>query len=406
MDSRSPIGSPDWRRQQRRALLAFARGSALESGGFGWLLDDGTVDPGQGLHLWINTRMTYVFGLNALAGDTADLRLAQHGVEALQTLFRDDVHGGWYDAVAFDGTASDLAKRCYGHAHVLLAGAVAAQAGVPGGRALFAEAMRAHQQHFWDEGSGLCVEEWSRDWSRCEGYRGANANMHCVEAYLFTADVSGDPLWRHRALSIAKQLIDGSARAHDWRLPEHYNSEWTPLLEHHRDRPADPFRPFGATPGHSFEWARLLLQLRAGLEDPPDWLGEAATALFGQACTDAVDDGRPGIPYTVDWSGTPVIEDRFHWVMAEAVLAATALRRTNSSFDTWVERWWREIAAYFVDPASGSWHPELSPTMEPAAHTWRGMPDAYHAFNALTLPDLPLSPSAALTIGEVRPAGR
>ena len=37
--------------------------------------------------------------------------------------------------------------------------------------------------------------------------------------------------------------------------------------------------------------------------------------------------------------------------------------------------------------------------MGSSSRTWRGKPDAYHAFNALTLPDLPLSPSAALTIG-------
>lgn len=49
--------------------------------------------------------------------------------------------------------------------------------------------------------------------------------------------------------------------AHDGRLPEHFDSDWTPLPDLNRDRPDDQFKPFGATPGHGLEWATLLPRL-------------------------------------------------------------------------------------------------------------------------------------------------
>ena len=45
-----------------------------------------------------------------------------------------------------------------------------------------------------------------------------------------------------------------------WRIPEHFTKEWVADLDCNRDRPDDPFKPYGATPGHGIEWARLITQ--------------------------------------------------------------------------------------------------------------------------------------------------
>lgn len=400
--SDSEPGSPAWRDEARTNLLGFARKSLREEGGFVWLDDSGNPARDKSPELWINARMTYVFSLAHLAGEPDALPFAEHGVRALATIFHDEVNGGWYDAIGFDGAALDTTKRCYGHAHVLLAASSAQAAGVDGADELLAEATRVHAQRFWDHGAGRCVEEMSEDWSIVDSYRGANSNMHAVEAYLFAADVTGDEAWRRRALAICERIIGIHARAHDWRIPEHYDQDWTPIPTYNQEQPADPFRPFGATPGHAFEWSRLILQLAASLESPRPWMEEAAEALFRRAVDDAVEDETPGLPYTTNWHGEPMVEERFHWVICEAVLAAEALHAwTGSSlYAGLAERWWSEIDDYFVDRQTGSWHHELGfPSLQVSARTWRGKPDAYHAFNALTLPSLPLSPSPALTIG-------
>ena len=122
--------------------------------------------------------------------------------------------------------------------------------------------------HFWAEDEGACRESWDDAWREPEPYRGANANMHMVEAFLAAGDATGEPRWAARALRIAERLIDREARAHGWRVAEHFSAGWEPLPDYNADRPNDRFRPFGHTPGHALEWARLLLGLRAALPGP------------------------------------------------------------------------------------------------------------------------------------------
>ena len=154
---------------ERERLLAFAEGSMHPDGGFGWLRTDGTVDLERPRELWINTRMTYVF---ALAGRDD---LVQWGLRALREAFHDDEHGGWFSLAGVPGE-----KRAYEHVFVVLAAATARDPGLLG------EALQVLDEHFWDEEWGALRDVFTRDWSACEAYRGANANMHGVEAMVAT----------------------------------------------------------------------------------------------------------------------------------------------------------------------------------------------------------------------------
>ena len=185
------------------------------------------------------------------------------------------------------GQVINSAKTNYDHAHVLLATSSAVAAGIPGADAALAAAAAAIDEHFWSDAEGCALESWNADFTELEPYRGANSNMHSVEAYLAAGDVTGHPGWHARAGSIASHLINGHARANSWRIPEHYDENWQPLPDYNADRRNDQFRPYGTTPGHSFEWARLLLTLEAAQTSPPAWLLEAATALFEVAVADA-----------------------------------------------------------------------------------------------------------------------
>ncbi|MGD9959921.1 AGE family epimerase/isomerase [Nocardioides sp.] len=387
-------GSSQWRSDQLSTMLTFAEGSRTDHG-FAWLDAEGRPRADAGLQMWINARMTHVFSLATLLGRGGAADLAAHGVRTLRTTFADVEYGGWLHQVALDGQVLDATKSCYDHSFVLLAAASATAAGVPEAHDLLVDACEVHRAHFWDEEAGACRESWDRSFTTCEDYRGANSNMHTVEAYLVVADVTGQAAWRQRALEIVERLAHGVARAHDWRLVEHFTSAWEALPEHNRDRPDDPFRPYGATPGHGFEWSRLMVQLEAALPDPPAWLLPDAVALFARAASD-------GLCYTTDWAGRPVVEERFHWVLAEALQAADALgRRTGEAvYAEQAAAWWQLAADHFVDPVNGSWHHELSPALEVSTRTWDGKPDAYHVVGALLAPDLPLAPTAAVALAE------
>jgi mannose/cellobiose epimerase-like protein (N-acyl-D-glucosamine 2-epimerase family) len=401
----SEPGSAPWRRAEASRLIAFGRAAALPGGGFGWLGADGQVDAAQPRPLYLNSRLTHVFALAHLDG-VAGPHLAASGLGALASHYADNENGGWFSSLDFAGRVTDTAKENYAHVHTLLAASSAMAAGIPGADSAFAATAAVIERYFWSDAEGCARESWNAGFTELEPYRGANSNMHSVEAYLAAGDVTGDPVWHTRAMSIATHLIDGHARAHSWRIPEHYDQSWRPLPDYNLDRRNDQFRPYGTTPGHSFEWARLLLDLEAAQTAPPAWLLEAATALFGTASADASSrDGHPGLLYTVDQDGQPVITARLHWVACEAVLAADALhRRTGEArFAAAAARWWAEIDRYFIDRQGGGWWQELAPDTTPAASTWSGKPDLYHSYQALLFPSLPLSPVAAVALARSRP---
>jgi mannose/cellobiose epimerase-like protein (N-acyl-D-glucosamine 2-epimerase family) len=374
-------------------LLDFAARSRVP-GGFGYLGDDGRVVPGRPLEAWIVARMTHVFGLAHLLGRPGADELVRHGVRTLTDgPLHDAEHGGWR------ASTDDDTKAAYVHAFVVLAGSTATAAGAEGGPELLAEALDVWQTRFWDDDAGLVVEEWDRPWSRLDDYRGLNANMHGVEASLAAADAlaptdppAADRL-RAQALRSTERVVHGWARERDWRLNEHFTSAWEPLPDYNRDRPADPFRPFGVTVGHQFEWARLVLHLWAGTADPPAWLLDDARALFDAAAERGWGaDGHDGFPYTLGWDDRPVVAARMHWVLCEAVAAASVLAEVTGEqrYGDLAARWRQHGERLFADPATGSWHHELTPAGEVGSGTWTGQPDAYHLAQMLLLDGRPV----------------
>jgi len=414
-----------WLIAETNRLLTGAAASIAPDGGFWWLDDRGSADRTRPRPLWITARMTHLFSLGSLLGRAQDGARADHGIDSMQGPYRDDKHGGWFNFLDPSGQAPsgqvpsagsdpghvDSAKAAYEHAFVLLAAASATLAGRPGADALLTQATAVMIDRFWDESVGALREGFSRDWSQLEDYRGANANMHAVEAFLVTADATGDDRWRTRALRIAELIVNVNARAHGWRIPEHFDADWRPLPEYNWELPDHPFRPYGVTPGHGLEWARLLLDLEMALtrngSPAPTWLRAAAVALFDRAVADGWDTGIGGFVYTTGWDGVPIVRRRLHWVVAEAIGAASALAQVSGGPGEPAARRYRDAYAVFwrfaqtalIEPAGGvGWLHELDELNQPTSVTWSGRPDWYHAVQATLIPRLPLAPSLAAAL--------
>jgi sulfoquinovose isomerase len=387
-----------WLEQETDRLLAFGRASAVPGGAFARQDDEGRPVDGP-YELWITCRMTHVHAIGYLLGRPGETALVDHGLAAIDGLFRDGEHGGWFAEVARDGSPTDDTKAAYQHAFVVLAAASSTVAGRPGARELLDTALAVSETRFWDDAEGLVVEQWDRAFTRLDTYRGVNANMHTVEAYLAAADVTGDRVWLDRASRIVTRVVHGFARDNRWRIPEHFDAQWRPQLEYNADAPAHPFRPYGATIGHWFEWARLTLHVRAALmvrgEEAPDWMLDYAVALFDAGVREGWEaDGAPGFVYTVDWSGEPVVRERMHWVAAEAIGTAAALFKATREqrFDDWYSTWWDYVDASVVDRAGGSWWHELDANNQVSRTVWPDKADLYHAVQATLIPRLPLAP--------------
>jgi mannose/cellobiose epimerase-like protein (N-acyl-D-glucosamine 2-epimerase family) len=395
------LDSREARRVELDRLLGFARGAAPgQAGPFGYLDARGQPDPDEGYPLWVTSRMTHVFGLAALLDRDGARELTDRGVDALLDVFRDPEHGGWFGHLAGDLAVVDDRKAMYEHAFVLLAATTATRAGAKRAEDLLADVLAVVERYFWDADAGACRESWDRAWTQTEDYRGANSNMHAVEALLAAGQVTGDPVWTQRALRISERVVHRDAAQRGWWLPEHYTSSWEVLPDYNRESPRDRFRPFGVTVGHMIEWARLMVHLESALDDPPAWLVADATSLFDTAMRIGWEaDGHPGLIYTLDWQGRPVVTERMHWVAIEAAVAADALRRRTGDdrFAAWERRLWQAVEP-FVDREHGSWHHELAPSGAVSTTVWSGKPDAYHAVQGMLLPDLPLTPSLAASV--------
>jgi sulfoquinovose isomerase len=385
-------------------LLDFGRHFPHPAGGAAWLDDRGEPDLTRPVFTWITARMSHVYCLGHLLGRAGDGDLAAQGLNGLLGRLRDTESGGWFTSIEADGRMPDE-KACYTHAFVVLAAASARLAALPGADDLLEEALTVWEERFFDADAGLFTDAWDRGFTRLDPYRGLNSNMHAVEALMAAADATGDEALRERALGVADRVVHEFAEPHGWRIPEHYDSDWRPLLEHNSDRPDDPFQPYGATVGHGLEWSRLLLHLEASLgADAPDWLAPASVALFERATADGwAVDGADGFVYTTDWTGQPVVRDRMHWVLAEAFAAAAALhqRTGEQRYAEQAQTWWAYAERHLIDRDRGSWHHQLDAQNQVIGTVWPGKPDLYHAVQATLIPRLPLAPglAAALAAG-------
>ena len=372
-------------------LVAFGRGFASPKGSSWYLGDDGTPWKDRPRETWVTARMAHVYSLAHLLGYPGARELAQKAIEGLTGELHDGEHGGWYAGIAADGSILPT-KQCYAHAFVILAATSGIAAGVPGARELAKDALETYDLRFWNEEEGLSCDTWNTEFTVLDGYRGLNANMHSVEAFLAAADVLGDEKYRVRAGRIIGRVL-GWAGGNSWRIPEHYNSEWVPDLECNRDRPDDPFKPYGATPGHGLEWARLITQwaLSSFPGDPEKRAPyiDAAENLYRRAVRDAWDaDGAPGIVYTTDWNGTPVIHDRMHWTLAEAINTAASLHRVTGKCDYALDfyRFCQYLDACVLDHVHGSWFHQLDRNNKLIGTVWPGKSDVYHALQATLIP--------------------
>lgn len=393
------VDQPDhvrWLQDQFARQLAFGRHFPHPGGGAWYLGADGRPDRSRPVQTWITARMLHVYSLGHLAGVPGCAPLAEAALAGLTGPLHDSEHGGWYASVGPAAGLRDGTKAAYAHAFVVFGASSATVAGLPGARALLTDALDVLDRRFWEAGPGLHKDSAPADWASFSDYRGVNANMHAVEALLSASDTTGEREWLDRARRITETVL-GWAADNDWRIPEHFDPDWRPLLEHHRERPDHPFEPYGATVGHGLEWARLVLHVRAALGDgAPSALLEGARHLFDRAVTDGWHaDGADGFVYTTDWSGKPVVGQRMHWVAAEAISAAAALATATGEgvYEDWYRRVWDYAQRRLVQP-DGSWLHELDSGNRPADTVWPGRPDLYHTVHAVLLQRLPLAPSA------------
>lgn len=387
-------------------LLDFGKDFASPSGASYYLGDDGKPWTERPRETWITCRMAHVYSMGAMMNKKGCKELATQAIHGLLGELYDDKSGGWYAGVTSDGNVLP-GKQCYAHAFVILAATSGTLAHIDGAGYLLDRALKLYDDKFWDEEEGLAVDTWNTEFTSLDSYRGLNANMHSVEAFLAVADVLDDEKYRQRAGRIIDRVI-AWAKNNDWRIPEHFTVEWIPDLECNIEKPDDPFKPYGATPGHGIEWARLIVQwaLSTYIENEKGIKKyiDAAISLYNRAVKDAWNcDGNLGLVYTTDWKGKPVVHDRMHWTLAEAINTSSVLYRVTKD-----EKYSKDYSMFLEyledmvhDHEKGSWFHQLNRDNELLNTVWPGKSDIYHAFQATVIPYAQTNISIACDIKEL-----
>lgn len=389
-------------------LLEFGRRFPAPGGSSYYLGGDGTPCPDKPRETWITSRMAHVYSIGSMLsapGTDASYykALAGRAINGLRGELKDTENGGWFSGIDPDGSVLPN-KMCYAHAFVILAASSALCAGVEGAKELLDDALATFDRYFWDEDEGMTRDSWDTSFKKLDPYRGLNANMHTVEAFLAVADATGNDLYRERAGRIIDRVI-AWAGENSYRIPEHYDENWEPQNDLNKDNPADPFKPYGVTPGHGIEWARLIAQWAVSTYRKNKLLAghyiDIASKLYGRAVDDAwCADGAEGLVYTTDLDGKPIIHDRMHWTLAEAINTSAVLYRITGE-----DRYARDLAVlleyldkHVMDHKNGSWFHQLDAQGNVLTTVWPGKPDVYHAFQAMLIPYLGTGLSIASAI--------
>ena len=116
---------------------------------------------------------------------------------------------------------------------------------------------------------------------------------------------------------------------------------------------------------------------------------EAAENLFNRAVEDGWNaDGAPGIVYTTDWEGRPVVHDRMHWTLAEALNTSAILHHVTGKvrYGDYYAEFMEYLDETVLDHEKGSWFHQLDEHNQVIGTVWPGKSDLYHAFQATLIP--------------------
>ena len=397
------IENIEFQKSLREELLMFGKKFPSEGGSSYYLGDDGTPWMDRPRETWITCRMAHVYSIGKMLGYDGCAELATKAIKGISNELYDKKSSGWYAGLSANGEILPD-KQCYAHAFVILAGTSAYLADIDGAKELLDKALEVFDDKFYNEKEGLAVDTWNTDFTELSSYRGLNANMHTVEAFLAAADALSDEKYRVRAGRIIDSVISW-AKNNSWRIPEHFKSDWTPDLEYNIDNKTDQFKPYGATPGHGIEWARLIVQWAMSTEtDDKDSINkyiDAAKNLYNTAVNDSwCKNGEPGIAYTTDWDGNPVVTDRMHWTLAEAINTSAVLynvtkdTKYRDDYSTFIEY----LDTYVHDKKNGSWFHQLDEHNKLIGTVWPGKADLYHAFQSTLIPYSEVSVSIAKAV--------
>lgn len=286
-------------------------------------------------------RQVYAFAVAKARGwDGPADRLIAHGLEFIGSKGRTD-RGGWVRTLNVDGSVADPTEDAYDLSCVLLALAWAHAGGNPDAERLGREAFAFLDEYLEDSAAGGFFETPAGAMPRR-----SNPHMHLLEAFLAWHTATGDPAYLKRAARIVGLFRQYFFDVESWTLGEFFDESWLPEAGENGS---------WTEPGHHFEWASLLVDF-AGKSDV-SWPNLYARKLYASAIANGLNRAT-GLAYgAVSREGIPLDTQSRSWPQAEAIKAALALNGTGGpDLKPEVEARVGRLFRWHIDPApTGLW---------------------------------------------------
>ncbi len=286
-------------------------------------------------------RQVYAFAVAKVRGwgGPAD-RLIAHGLEFMGRKGRTQ-RGGWVRTLDVDGSVADSAEDAYDHSCVLLALAWAHMCGNADALRLADETFAFLDAHLEDGAAGGYLETPAGD-----ATRRSNPHMHLLEAFLAWHSATGDARHLERAGRIVELFRRHFFDPESWTLGEFFDSDW---------RPERGEAGSWTEPGHHFEWASLLVDHARKSGDTV--LTGYARKLYASAIASGLNRAT-GLAYgAVSREGIPLDRVSRSWPQTEAIKAALALDSSGGpDLKPEVEARVGRLFRWHIDPApTGLW---------------------------------------------------
>jgi len=286
-------------------------------------------------------RQVYAFAVASARGwDGPADRLISHGIAFMAGNGRTS-RGGWVRTLNVDGSVLDSVEDAYDHACVLLALAHAHTSGHADALRLGEETFAFLDAHMEDRRLTGFLETPAGG-----GLRRSNPHMHLLEAFLAWYGATGDRSHLRRASRIIDLFRNHFFDPESWTLGEYFDDEW---------RAADGEKGQWTEPGHHFEWASLLTDFAR--ETGQGDLTRYARKLYASAIANGLNRAT-GLAYAaVSRHGIPLDNESRSWPQTEAIKAALALDRTGGpDLKPEIEARVGRLFRWHIDPAPrGLW---------------------------------------------------
>lgn len=335
----------------------------------------------QSRMLWVNATMAAK--LPELAEQHR--AYAAHGLTYIREQFVDPEHGGMFWDRMIDGSESPMhgEKHAYALAFAIYA-ASSAHDVMPdaGALDLAIETFRWLDEHAHDAEHGGYFEALARDgtpllsksdsprddvqWDAlgtAYGYKSMNTHLHLLEAFTALYRRWQDPVLKERLLEL-HQLMIGPMLAENGSIPLFFTPDWRPVPGH-------------SSYGHDVEAAYLLLESAdaLGMAEDPATLS-AARKLVDHALRDGWDRGNGGFFYEGQAFSGACVTDKRWWTQAEGLNALLLMHerfgRETPEYGQKFVQTWRFIQNHQIDRRHGGWLHSVSATGQQQPRQFKG----------------------------------